>query len=47
MIDADGDVVAGHFEGARQLEERLGAKGVADLGPIDGDAGDAFGRPRR
>ena len=40
---ADADVVAGHFEGARELEERLGAEGVADLGTVDGDPRDAFG----
>ena len=38
------DVVTGTLEGVGQLEERLGAKGVSPLGPVDRDARNPLGR---
>ena len=41
--DADLGVVARLLEGVRQLEQRLRPEGVAHLGPVDRDLGDALG----
>ena len=41
---AHGAVVASIVEGLSQLEQRLGAKRVAHLRPVDGDLGDPLGR---
>jgi hypothetical protein len=38
--DADHGILAGALEGVRQLDDRLRAEGVADLGAVDGDLGD-------
>ncbi len=42
--DADIEVFAGVDEGVDHLGDGLGAEGVAHVGPVDGDAGDAVGR---
>src|SRR5207249_11696999 len=40
----DAGVVLGQPEGIGELEEGLRPEGVPDLGPVDGDLGDPFGR---
>src|SRR5665213_114770 len=40
---ADGDVVTSQFESARELEERLRAKRITNLGTIDRDSRDPVG----
>ena len=39
----DLEIVAGAGEGIAQLGERLGAKGVSNLRPVDGELGDPLG----
>ncbi len=41
--DADGGVELCAVHGIDQLLDGFGAKGIASLGPIDDNAGDAFG----